>query len=72
MISIALDVMGGDHAPTEILKGALLAIKEYPIHIILVGDKIVIQQDEPNYNIIMVEKDKETIIASTAANLLEE
>jgi glycerol-3-phosphate acyltransferase PlsX len=34
---VALDVMGGDHAPDEILQGALLAIEEYPVHILLVG-----------------------------------
>jgi glycerol-3-phosphate acyltransferase PlsX len=34
---IALDAMGGDHAPVEIVKGALLAIQEYPVDIILVG-----------------------------------
>ena len=41
---IALDAMGGDHAPDEILKGALLAIEEYPaVQIILVGREEVIR-----------------------------
>ena len=40
---IALDAMGGDHAPDEILKGALLAIEEYPLQIILVGKEEVIR-----------------------------
>jgi glycerol-3-phosphate acyltransferase PlsX len=34
---IALDAMGGDHAPREIVAGALLAAREYPVHILLVG-----------------------------------
>jgi phosphate acyltransferase len=34
---IALDAMGGDHAPDEIVKGALLAVAEYPVAITLVG-----------------------------------
>jgi glycerol-3-phosphate acyltransferase PlsX len=40
---IALDAMGGDHAPDEILKGALLAVEEYPVQIILVGKEEVIK-----------------------------
>lgn len=37
---IALDAMGGDYAPGEIVKGALKAAEIYPhIHIILVGQK---------------------------------
>ncbi|MFH1387129.1 MAG: phosphate acyltransferase PlsX [bacterium] len=39
MIRIALDAMGGDHAPAEIVKGAVLAAKEFSVEIILVGDK---------------------------------
>ncbi len=41
---IALDVMGGDHAPDEILKGALLALEEYPVEIVLVGRQEVIRE----------------------------
>jgi phosphate acyltransferase len=40
---IALDAMGGDHAPDEIVKGALQAVTEYPVDIILVGQQEVIQ-----------------------------
>ncbi len=42
---IALDAMGGDNAPDEILKGALLAISEYPtVAITLVGREEVIRE----------------------------
>jgi glycerol-3-phosphate acyltransferase PlsX len=34
---IAVDAMGGDHAPREIVRGALLASAEYPVDILLVG-----------------------------------
>src|SRR3989442_3840996 len=34
---IAVDAMGGDHAPSEIVKGAALAATEYGIDIALVG-----------------------------------
>jgi glycerol-3-phosphate acyltransferase PlsX len=43
MTRIAVDAMGGDHAPDEIVKGALLAAEEYPpIEIILVGREEVL------------------------------
>lgn len=38
MIKIALDAMGGDNAPVEIIEGAMLAVKESSdIHVILLG-----------------------------------
>ena len=41
---IAVDVMGGDHAPDEILKGALQAVPKLPPddRVVLVGDRAVI------------------------------
>jgi phosphate acyltransferase len=39
---IALDAMGGDHAPDEIVKGALLALAEYPVDILLVGKEEIV------------------------------
>lgn len=41
-IKIAVDAMGGDFAPEEIVKGSVLAAKEYNIPVLLVGqvDKI--------------------------------
>jgi phosphate acyltransferase len=41
---IAVDAMGGDHAPHEIVKGALLAAKEYPVAVLLVGREEVIRE----------------------------
>ena len=37
-MSIALDAMGGDHAPAEIVRGALLAAPELRLPLVLVGD----------------------------------
>ena len=37
---IAVDAMGGDNAPEEIIKGALLAIESNEMEIILVGWKM--------------------------------
>jgi len=38
-MKIAIDAMGGDKAPAEIIKGAILAAKKYPCEIVLVGDE---------------------------------
>jgi len=42
---IAVDVMGGDHAPDEILKGAVAAVSRLPASdsVVLVGDRAVIE-----------------------------
>ena len=37
-MSIALDAMGGDHAPDEIVQGALLALPSLRLPLVLVGD----------------------------------
>jgi phosphate acyltransferase len=42
---IALDAMGGDHAPRETVRGALLAAAEYPVDILLVGREEVIRAE---------------------------
>ncbi len=36
-MKIIVDAMGGDHAPAEIVKGALMAQKEFGVEILLVG-----------------------------------
>lgn len=38
-MKIIIDAMGGDNAPEEIIKGAIAALNEYNIDIILVGDE---------------------------------
>jgi glycerol-3-phosphate acyltransferase PlsX len=42
---IAVDAMGGDHAPGAIVEGALLAIKEHEIAVLLVGDQTAIHRE---------------------------
>jgi phosphate acyltransferase len=37
---IAVDAMGGDHAPAEVVAGALLAAQEFDAEILLVGDEL--------------------------------
>lgn len=43
-MKIAIDVMGGDNAPLEIVKGAIEAVKEYSINVYLVGKKEEIEK----------------------------
>lgn len=38
-MKIIVDAFGGDNAPLEIIKGAMLAVEEYGIDVILVGNK---------------------------------
>ena len=38
-MKIAVDAMGGDKAPAEIIKGAVLAARKYSCEIVLVGDE---------------------------------
>lgn len=47
-MKIAIDAMGGDHAPGEIIKGAAEASANKKIHIILVGDEKQIKRHLPD------------------------
>ncbi|MEB3122333.1 MAG: phosphate acyltransferase PlsX [Snowella sp.] len=40
---IALDAMGGDHAPDEIIAGAIRASEELDVEVLLVGDRVQIE-----------------------------
>ena len=42
---VALDAMGGDHAPAAIVAGALLARRELGIEIALVGDRSIVEAE---------------------------
>ena len=43
-MKLAVDAMGGDNAPTEIVKGAVLAARNFSCEIILVGDENKIRE----------------------------
>jgi glycerol-3-phosphate acyltransferase PlsX len=45
VIRIAVDAMGGDYAPAEIVKGAVLASLDYPASIILAGDEKKLREE---------------------------
>ncbi|MFC2019088.1 phosphate acyltransferase PlsX [Chloroflexota bacterium] len=42
---IAVDAMGGDHAPEDIVKGAVIAAKQYGVDITLVGPEDIINKE---------------------------
>src|SRR5262245_38056218 len=42
---IAVDAMGGDHAPSAVVEGALQAAEEYQIPILLVGEQSAIRHE---------------------------
>jgi len=42
-MKIALDAMGGDHAPDAIVEGAVMAARELGVEIALVGDEKIVQ-----------------------------
>lgn len=42
---IALDAMGGDHAPASEVEGAALAVREYGVEVILVGDEALLKEE---------------------------
>ncbi len=58
MITVALDAMGGDHAPRAEVEGAVLAAREYPdVRVILVGieDKVRPELDRLRHRDLPVE-----------------
>lgn len=49
---IAIDAMGGDHAPAEIVTGALRAREELGVEVILVGDRASIEAALPSKSLL--------------------
>ncbi|MPZ75534.1 MAG: phosphate acyltransferase PlsX [Deltaproteobacteria bacterium] len=45
MPKIAIDAMGGDHAPAVVVEGALLAAEEFCTEVVLVGQKEAVEQE---------------------------
>lgn len=56
MVKLAIDIMGGDHAPLEIIKGVKLALERFPdIELVLYGDENIIKEhlgDEKRVTIV--------------------
>jgi len=47
---IVLDAMGGDHGPAVTVKGAVAAVNEYGVHMILTGDEVKLRTELNKYN----------------------
>lgn len=64
-MKIIVDAMGGDHAPEVVVEGAVAAVKEYHVDVVLVGDEARIQsllkKTKYNGNQIFVQPAKEVI-----------
>ena len=45
MIRIAVDTMGGDYAPGEVVKGAVQAARDLNVEIILAGPEAEVQRE---------------------------
>ena len=45
MITIAVDAMGGDHAPRPEVEGSVLAAQEYGVRVLLVGQPNVVRAE---------------------------
>ncbi len=50
-MKIAVDAMGGDFAPQEIIKGAVTGARDYGVGLILVGPQEIIRQELAKYDI---------------------
>lgn len=48
---IALDAMGGEHAPREVVRGAVMACREHCGEIVLVGKESIISSELANYRL---------------------
>lgn len=64
-MKLAIDAMGGDHAPKEIVLGAMQAVEAFPdLHIILVGDENRIKETLTGHERITVIHTTEVILGT--------
>lgn len=64
-MKLAIDAMGGDHAPKEIVIGAMKAVKAFSdIHITLVGDETKINEYLTNTERISILHTTEVILGT--------
>jgi len=50
-VRVAVDAMGGDYAPEEIVKGAVLAARKDDVEILLVGNTIILEKELAKYKL---------------------
>ncbi len=61
-MKFSLDGMGGDHAPKEAVKGAVDAVKEYGISVVITGDETKITEELAKYDF---DKSKIEVVGTT-------
>ena len=44
-MTVAIDAMGGDNAPSAIVEGSVLAAKQGKVSILLVGDRDIVENE---------------------------
>jgi glycerol-3-phosphate acyltransferase PlsX len=50
-MKIALDAMGGENAPQEVVRGAVAAAREQDVEVVLVGQRKVIEAELAKHEI---------------------
>ncbi len=68
-MKIIIDVMSGDNAPKEILRGALMAADEYPASIVVVGDREIIENTAEQEGLSL---DKVTVVHADSVINMED
>ena len=58
---IAVDAMGGDFAPAELVEGALLGAKQSGVQILLVGDEPAVEAELERLGAVLNKHDKEPL-----------
>jgi glycerol-3-phosphate acyltransferase PlsX len=64
-ITVALDAMGGDHAPQELVRGAIVALRQFPdVRLVLAGDQARLESclAERGNTLSQPEKDRLTLV----------
>ena len=49
-MTVAIDAMGGDNAPSTIVEGSVLAAKQGKVNILLVGDQDIVETELSKHN----------------------
>ena len=66
-MKIAVDAMGGDYAPEEVVIGAINAVKEYKLDVVLVGDETKIRKVLQDQHV----KESERLSIAHASEVIE-
>jgi len=72
MTKVAVDAMGGDYAPGEIVKGAVQAVKEQGLEVILVGREELIEEEISKHDASSLRAQRSKLIIEDAREVLQE